>query len=242
MTPETLEIAPALDAATPTDLEQAEPDAAHHLHSQNSVLDELAAADAQFGVQNYGQRLPVAFSHGIGVELWDFAGKRYLDFLAGIAVTQVGHAHPHVVEAIAQQAARVMHVTNYYYIAPQVELARRLSQLSYGFRAFFCNSGAEANEAALKLARKWHHDAGNDGKIEVVSVWKSFHGRTLGVLGATGNAAYHKGFAPLPPGHVLIELNDLAALENAIGEKTAAFLLEPILGESGILLPSPEFV
>jgi acetylornithine/succinyldiaminopimelate/putrescine aminotransferase len=123
-----------------------------------------------------------------------------------------------------------------------VDLARRLSELSYGFRAFFCNSGAEANEAALKLTRKFHHDAGKTEKIEVVTVWKSFHGRTLGVLGATGNAAYHKGFAPLPAGHVLVDLNDVAALEAAITEKTAAFLLEPILGESGILLPSPQFV
>lgn len=242
MTTLDVETQPALDAANGVDLGQNEPDAAHHAHFQNPTAEEIAAQDAQFAFQNYGQRLPLAPSHGRGVELWDVAGKRYLDFLGGIAVTQVGHAHPRVVAAISEQAARVLHVSNYFYIAPQAELARRLSDLSYGFRAFFCNSGAEANEAALKLARKFQHDAGHDDKIEVVTVWKSFHGRTLGVLGATGNAAYHKGFAPLPSGHVLTTLNDVAALENAITAKTAAFLLEPILGESGVLLPSLEFV
>lgn len=242
MTPATLETAPALDAANNADLAQAEPTAAQHLHSEQSVLEGLSEIDAQYAFQNYGQRLRVAFSHGQGVELWDFAGKRYLDFLGGIAVTQVGHAHPHVVKAIAEQAASVLHVSNYFYIQPQVELAERLSKLSYGYRAFFCNSGAEANEAALKLTRKFHQDAGHQGKIEVVTVWKSFHGRTLGVLGATGNTAYHKGFAPLPPGHVHVDLNDVAALEAAFSEHTAAFLLEPILGESGILMPSWEFV
>ena len=208
----------------------------------SSNLASLRPIDAQHAFQNYGNRLPVAFSHGRGARLWDLEGKEYLDFLAGIAVTQVGHAHPHVVEAIARQAASVLHVSNYYYIEPQVKLAARLSALTHGYRAFFCNSGTEASEAAIKLARKWQHDGGNAQKFEIVTVWKSFHGRTLGALAATGNAKYHEGFAPLPAGFVHVEFNDLDALREAVGPATAAIFLEPILGESGVLLPSDEFL
>jgi len=203
---------------------------------------ELVATDAEHAFQNYGTRLQVAFERGEGARLWDVNGKEYLDFLAGISVVQVGHAHPRVVEAIAAQAGRVLHSSNYFYIEPQVHLAQRLSDLTYGYRAFFCNSGTEANEAAIKLARKFQKDAGHPERVEIVTMWKSFHGRTLGSLAATGNAAYHKGFEPLPAGFVHIEYNDPEELRAAVTERTAAVLLEPILGESGVLVPSDEFL
>ncbi len=200
----------------------------------HTPLQSLVETDARCGIQNYG-RLPIAFARGAGARLWDVAGREYLDFLGGIAVVTVGHAHPAVTQAVSAQAATLLHSANLYYIEPQVKLAQKLHHLSGGMRAFFCNSGAEANEAALKLARKYIQSKHGAGRFEIVTALKSFHGRTYGSLAATGQPQYHKGFEPMPPGFSYVPLNDIAALQAAVTERTAAIMLEPILGESGVL-------
>jgi acetylornithine/N-succinyldiaminopimelate aminotransferase len=189
--------------------------------------------------------MAVAFKRGEGARLWDTSGKQYLDFLGGIAVVTVGHAHPHVTQAIANQAATLIHSSNIYYIEPQVELARRLNELSggeaNGFRTFFCNSGAEANEAALKLTRKYIKSL-DPNRYEIITLQNSFHGRTYGSLAATGQPKYHEGFEPMPGGFQYVPRNDIAALEAAINERTAAIMLEPIFGESGVLMVDEEYL
>jgi predicted acetylornithine/succinylornithine family transaminase len=174
---------------------------------------------------------PVTFVEGHGTELWDDAGHRYLDFLSGLAVTSLGHAHPEVAEAIAHQAGRLVHVSNLFGTEPGREVAATLDRLiGGGGQVFFCNSGAEANEAAIKLARKW---AGADRYV-VLSTEGSFHGRTLATLHATGQPAKHGPFQPLPAGFRHVAWNDLAAVEAAITNDVAAVLLEPIQGEGGV--------
>lgn len=200
--------------------------------AQTTDLKELVAIDKQHGVQNYG-RTPVSFVRGQGARVQDSDGKTYLDFLGGIAVVTVGHSHPRVAEAVSQQMHLIQHTSNMYYIEPQVKLGQRLSELSGGMRAFFCNSGAEANEAALKMARKWVKSK-DANRFEVITTFDSFHGRTYGSLAATGQPKYHEGFEPMPQGFVHVKRNDIAALEAAVNERTAAIMLEPIQGESGI--------
>jgi predicted acetylornithine/succinylornithine family transaminase len=203
-------------------------------------LRELVDVDARCSIQNYG-RLPVAFVRGAGARLWDTSGKEYLDFLGGLAVVLLGHAHPKVAQAIARQAGTLLHTSNIFYIEPQVELAEKLHKLSGGMRAFFCNSGAEANEAAIKIARKYQHNKGN-GRFEIISALDGFHGRTIGSLAATGQPKYHEGFGPMPEGFTYVPLNDIEALQSVITEQTAAILLEPIQGESGIRPASDEYL
>lgn len=203
-------------------------------------LQDLVAIDARVGVQNYG-RLPVAFMRGEGARLWDAAGKEYLDFLAGIAVVPLGHCHPKVTQAVARQASTLVHTSNIFYIEPQVKLAEKLSELSGGMRAFFCNSGAEANEAAIKMARKFHQNNGS-ARFEIISAEDGFHGRTLGSLAATGQPKYHEGFGPMPEGFRYVPQNDVDALRAAINENTAAVILEPIQGESGIRPATDEYL
>ena len=187
-------------------------------------------------------RMPMVMARGEGAVLWDTEGKEYLDFVSGgRAVTGVGHCHPKVVAAIREQAGRLLHVSNDYYSEPQLELAKRLSDL-FGGRSFLCNSGAEANEAAIKLARKYAYKTAGAGKHEIVSALQSFHGRTLAALAATGQPKYHEGFQPLPPGFVHVPFNDVAALRAAVSERTCAVLLEPILGESGVYPATAEYL
>lgn len=204
------------------------------------AVEDLVKTDAKVGIQNYG-RLPLSFARGNGARLWDNAGKEYLDFLGGIAVVTVGHAHAGVTEAISHQAATLLHTANLFFIEPQVRLAERLHQISGGMRAFFCNSGAEANEAALKMARKWAKDKGSD-RYEVITTIDSFHGRTYGSLAATGQPKYHQGFEPMPAGFVHVPRNDIEALKAAVNERTAAIMLEPIQGESGVFPMTPEYL
>lgn len=174
---------------------------------------------------------PVTFVRGAGAQLWDNEGKRYLDFLSGLAVTSLGHAHPEVAEAISTQATQLLHVSNLFGTEPGLEVATTLNRLIGGNgQVFFCNSGAEANEAALKLARKW---AGPD-KYVVLTTEGSFHGRTLATLHATGQTKKHTGFQPLPDGFRHVPWNDLAALEAAITDDVAAVLVEPIQAEGGV--------
>ncbi|MFL5957137.1 MAG: aspartate aminotransferase family protein [Solirubrobacterales bacterium] len=190
-------------------------------------LAELQALERDYLLPTYA-RFPVAFVRGEGCRLWDEEGNEYLDFLAGISVCNAGHCHPDVVRAVHEQVGRLMHATNLYYTEPAMRLAARLSRSSLGGRVFFSNSGAEANEAALKLVRKRRSGG------EVVVVTGAFHGRTYGALSATPQEAKQAPFAPLVPGFVVVPRDDATALDAAVGEQTAAVLLEPVQGESGI--------
>ncbi|MDQ5873121.1 MAG: acetylornithine transaminase [Acidobacteriota bacterium] len=191
--------------------------------------------------RNY-KRAPVAFSHGRGVRLYDLEGREYLDFIGGIAVSSLGHAHPALVRALSEQAARYVHVSNLYQIPEQVEAARRLVRLSGLDRAFFCNSGAEANEAAIKLVRKRAKAVKGPDCHEILVADNSFHGRTLGTLAATGNPRYRIGFEPLPEGFRFVPFDDLEAMKGAVTDATAAILVEPVQGEAGVILPSPAYL
>lgn len=209
------------------------------------TYEEIAVVERRYHMGVYG-RQPVAFARGEGAVLWDVDGKEYLDFLGGIAVMSVGHSHPAVVEAIREQAGRLMHVSNLFYTEPQVRLAKRLHDLLGWGKVFFANSGAEANECALKLARRWSRRDGvgnaNGGRSGVVAALGSFHGRTFATLAATGQPAKHEAFAPMPPWFDYVPLNDEAALDAAIGNDTAAVLLEVVQGEGGVRSATPEFL
>ena len=183
---------------------------------------------------------PVVFVRGQGCRLWDAAGREYLDFLAGIAVLATGHSHPRVVEAVRRQAGELVHVSNLFLNERQAELAQRLTSLSFADRCFFCNSGAEANEAALKLARKWARAHGRGPGI--VAARDSFHGRTLGSLTATGQDKYQAAFQPLVPGFSYVPFGDLAALAAEVSEQTCAVLLEPIQAEGGLNVPPDDYL
>jgi len=175
-------------------------------------------------------RFPAAMVKGKGCRLWDEDGREYLDFLSGIAVCSLGHCHPDVTKAVCRQAGKLMHVSNLFHTAPQIELAELLTTHSFADRVFMANSGAEANEAAIKLARI-HSDA---ERYEIISLTGSFHGRTLATVAATGQDQFHKGFEPLPQGFIHAEFGDPAALEDLISERTCAILCEPLQGESGV--------
>ncbi len=187
------------------------------------------------------KRFPVVFNRGEGCFLYDQAGKKYTDFIAGIAVCGLGHAHPEVAKAIATQAACLVHTSNLYYTEPQVALAQWLTEHSFADRVFFGNSGAEANEAAIKLARKYFKDAGQSERYRIIAMERSFHGRTMGALSATGQDKIKKGFDPVLEGFDFIPFNDPEALEKAIGDYTAAVLMEPIQGEGGIRVPADDY-
>jgi acetylornithine/N-succinyldiaminopimelate aminotransferase len=187
-------------------------------------------------------RMPMVIARGEGARLWDTEGKEYLDFVSGgRAVTGLGHCHPKVAAAIRHQADTLLHVSNDFYTEPQLRLGERLSKL-FGGRSFFCNSGAEAVEGAIKLARKHGYKTSGPEKHEIVTALSSFHGRTFGALAATGQPKYHKGFQPLPSGFSYIPFNDVEALRAAVTERTCGVLLEPILGESGVYPATPEFL
>src|SRR5438067_3210629 len=188
-----------------------------------------------------GRRLPVTFVRGQGCLVWDEQGKEYLDLVAGIAVNLLGHAHPAVASAVARQAQTLIHTSNLYFTQPQVELARRLVELSFPSRVFFCNSGAEANEAAIKLARKWG-TKNRAGAFEIIATTGSFHGRTLATVTAGGQHKYSDPFRPLPDGFVHVAYNDAAAIEEATTDKTVAVLLEPVMGEIGIVPAAPGYL
>jgi acetylornithine/N-succinyldiaminopimelate aminotransferase len=202
------------------------------------LLDSASvAAEADRVLFRNYKRAPVAFSHGRGVRLFDVDGREYLDFIGGIAVSSLGHAHPALVAAISEQAGRYLHVSNLYQIPEQVAAARRLLAASGLDRAFFCNSGAEANEAAIKLARKRAKAVLGSDAFEILVTENSFHGRTLATLAATGNARYRQGFEPMPAGFRFVPFGDLAAMRSAAGPATCAILVEPVQGEGGIVFP-----
>jgi acetylornithine/N-succinyldiaminopimelate aminotransferase len=189
-------------------------------------------------LQNY-RTAPVALVRGEGCRVWDADGKRYLDLLGGIATCALGHCHPQVVSALKAQADTLWHVTNLFYSLPQIELAEKLCRASGLERAFFCNSGAEANEALIKLARKAQKAAGQPQRFEIITFDNSFHGRTLATVTATGQTKYQEGFEPLPEGFLHLPYGDIYSVEKAISSRTAAILVEPIQGEGGVR-PAPE--
>jgi acetylornithine/N-succinyldiaminopimelate aminotransferase len=188
------------------------------------------------------KRFPIVITKGKGCSLWDAEGKKYIDFVSGIAVCNLGHAHPRISEALSKQADILLHVSNLYYTEPQIELASLLTENSFADRVFFCNSGAEANEAAIKLARKYFKDKGESKRYRIITMEKSFHGRTMATLSATGQEKIRKGFEPILEGFDYIPFNDVDAMIKSINSSTCAVLLEPIQGEGGVRCPDPDYL
>ena len=205
------------------------------------LTEELVQEARQYLMDTYA-RYPLALARGQGTRVYDVEGREYLDFIAGIAVNVLGHCHPKVTLALQQQAHRLIHTSNLFYTEPQVQLARALVARSFAAKVFFCNSGAEANEAAIKLARRWAHEKDGAGRYEIVSMLNSFHGRTLATLTATGQEKVQKGFEPLPEGFRYVPFNDAEALSQAVTSKTAAVLLEIVQGEGGVQVITPAFL
>ncbi len=203
--------------------------------------DEIIKLTAKYVAQTYG-RFPIVLTKGKGTKVWDRSGKRYIDFVAGLAVDNLGHCHPEVVKAIKDQAGKLIHVSNLYHIEPQSLLAEELCKHSFADKFFFCNSGAEANEAAIKLARRVSFDKGYKNRSEIISMKNSFHGRTLGSMAATGQKKIHYGFSPLPSGFKHVAFNDAEAAKKAITTKTCAILVEPIQGEGGVNISNKNYL
>lgn len=197
------------------------------------LTDELQRQAEQYLMNTY-QRQPVSIARGRGARVYDLEGREYIDFVAGIAVNLLGHGHPDLIHAIQKQSLHLIHTSNLYLTEPQVDLARTLVDHSFADKVFFCNSGAEANEAALKLARRYSHDKYGPDRYEILAMKQSFHGRTMATLTATGQEKVQKGFEPLVPGFSHVALNDFSDLEAAISDRTAAVLLEPIQAEGGV--------
>jgi predicted acetylornithine/succinylornithine family transaminase len=197
---------------------------------------------AKYHTPNYGSRAPIVLVRGDGVRVWDTDGREYLDFGAGIAVTSLGHCHPRVTGAIQEAAATLLHVSNLYHAAPQIHLAKLLIEHSFADRVFFSNSGAEANEAALKVARKYARERIASDRVEFVATRNSFHGRTFAALAATGQEKYQHGFEPLVPGFKHVPYNDLRAMERAIDNRTAGVIVECIQGEGGVHLADDDYL
>ncbi len=203
-------------------------------------MTDWVAEEHRYLFQNYG-RQPVVIERGAGARVWDSDGREYLDFVGGLAVNALGHAHPVVAEAVAKQSATLIHTSNLFYTTPMIELAKLLVEHSCFDRVFFCNSGTEAIETAIKLARRWGHDVRN-GAHEIISFNDGFHGRTFGALAATGTVRYREPFEPLAPGFVHVDWNDFEAVKRATTAKTVAVLTEPIQGEGGVNMPAAGFL
>ena len=205
-------------------------------------LQEIIEMDKKYYMNTFGDRTPVCFLYGKGMNLWDTEGKKYTDFYAGIAVNALGYAHPVLVEAIKSQAEKLIHCSSIYYIEAQAVLAKLLVENSCADRIFFANSGAEANEGAIKLAKIYFKKKNLPGKFEIITLKKSFHGRTLTTLAATGEEEFHKPYTPLIPGFKYVPLNDIEALKEAVGDATCAIMMEPIQGQSGVNPAEKEYI
>ena len=201
--------------------------------------EQIYAADARDYLPVFA-RYRIVLDHGEGVYVYDTQGKKYIDFLGGIAVNVLGHGYPALVDAVAAQAKKMIHCSNLYYTEAQADAAEKLAARFSGGKVFFGNSGAEANEGAIKLARKYAHKISQD-KSEIVCAWHSFHGRTLATLTATGQPKYHEGFGPLPEGFSYVDFGDYEDLEKSVNEKTCAVMLETIQGEGGVHVPPPDY-
>lgn len=202
---------------------------------------ELLALAGKHLLKSYKQPALV-MTRGEGCRLWDTEGRSYLDLYAGIAVCALGHAHPALVKAITEQASRLMHIANVYYNDKQIELAAQLAARTGMDRVFFCNSGAEANEGALKIARRYHHARGDVSRTDLVATWNSFHGRTMGAVTLTGKKAYWEGFGPMVPGVSHVDYGDLDAMRRRVNDRTAAIVIEPVQGEGGVLPAPPGYL
>ncbi len=187
-------------------------------------------------------RFPIALTKGEGCRLYDENDREYIDFVAGIAVCNLGHAHPRLVEVVCEQAQQLWHTSNLYYTLPQTELARWLTENSFAHKVFFCNSGAEANEAAIKLARKYFYARSELGRFKIITMENSFHGRTMATLSATAQEKIRKGFDPILAGFSHVPFDDIDALIQAVDDQTAAIMIEPVQGEGGVRPPSPDYL
>ena len=206
----------------------------------NETDKEIFAEDKQSYLPVFN-RYQIVLDHGEGAYAWDVNGKKYIDFLGGIAVNVLGHGYKPLVEAISTQAGKLIHCSNLYYTQPQADAAAKLVKLSGLDKAFFGNSGAEANEGAIKIARKYAHQIDPE-KSQIITAWDSFHGRTIATLTATGQKHYHEGVGPLPAGFDYVHYNDIAELESMMSEKTAAVMLETIQGEGGVYTPKGDYL
>lgn len=205
------------------------------------TLREIESLDEKYYMNTFGKRLPVAFERGEGLKLYAEDGRVFYDFLGGIAVNALGHSHPKLVAALKAQAEKVLHTSSLYYIENQAKLAYELVERTFADRAFFCSTGAEANEGAIKLAKIYFYKRGKD-KYEVISLKNSFHGRTLATVAATGQEKYQKPYRPNIPGFYQVEANDFEALKANVTDKTAAIVLEPIQGEGGVYPLDAEYL
>ncbi len=192
-------------------------------------------------IMNTYKRLPLFIVKGRGNRIYDSEGREYLDFINGLAVNNLGHCNPRITVAFQKQAQRLVHTSNLFYTEPQVRLARLLVENSFADKVFFCNSGAEANEAAIKLIRKYFKEKG-EGRYEIITAYNSFHGRTMATITATGQERFHKGYEPLLPGFTYVPYNDITSMEKAITDKTAAVMVEPIQGEGGVNIPDKNYL
>ncbi|AZO95523.1 aspartate aminotransferase family protein [Halocella sp. SP3-1] len=205
------------------------------------LKEEIIKCDENYFMTVYSGRYPLVIDHGSGIRVYGQDGQEYLDFLAGIGVNALGYGHPVLVKALQEQVAKLIHCSNLYYIEPQAYLEKLLIKNSCCDRVFFANSGSEANEGALKLARKYFKTRG-EKKFEVITAERSFHGRTLVTTAATGQEKYHKPYQPLPEGFTVVPFNDLTAMEKAIGPETAAVMIEPVQGEGGVYPAEQEYL
>ena len=202
---------------------------------------KIAHLTKKYIAQTYG-RYPIALVRGKGTKVWDKDNKQYLDFVSGLAVNNLGHCHPAIVSAIKKQAGTLLHVSNLYHIEPQSQLAEQLTSFCFADKFFFCNSGAEAIEAAIKLARKFSFDQGHPERTEIITMHNSFHGRTLGALSATAQKKFHTGFQPILQGFKYVPFNNIQAVKKSISKKTCAILVEPIQGEGGVNVPDSSYL
>lgn len=205
-------------------------------------LNEIIDIDKKYYMNTFGNRTPVCFEYGKGINLFSTDGKKYYDFLAGIAVNVLGHSHPAIVNAVKEQAEKLIHCSSLYYIEPQAKLAKMLVENSCADRVFFANSGAEANEGAIKLAKIYFYKKGMHEKCEIITLKNSFHGRTITTVTATGQEKYQKPYMPLTPGFKHVAINDLKDLYNTVNNNTCAIMLELIQGESGVNPVSAEYL
>ncbi len=205
------------------------------------ITSDILSDSQKFIMGTYG-RQPLVLVKGRGTKVYDSDGREYLDFVAGVAVNNLGHCHPRVVVALQKQAQRLMHVSNHYHNEPQINLAKALVNNSFAGKVFFCNSGTEAVEAAIKLARRYCREVKKQDRYEIITMHGSFHGRTMGALSATAQPKFHKSFEPIIEGFRYVPFNDVQAVENAITERTCAVLVEPLQGEGGVNTPSAGYL
>jgi acetylornithine/N-succinyldiaminopimelate aminotransferase len=205
------------------------------------ITNDILADSQKYIMNTYG-RQPLVLIKGRGTRVFDSDGKEYIDFVSGVAVNNLGHCHPRVVVALQKQAQRLMHVSNHYHNEPQINLAKALVKRSFAEKVFFCNSGTEAIEAAIKLARRYAREVLKEDRYEIITMRGSFHGRTLGALTATAQERFHKSFEPVLPGFQYVPYNDVAAVEAAVNKHTCAVLVEPIQGEGGVNVPAAGYL